>query len=298
MTYQTFVNEVEKRLNEVMNPRNVFCKQSEREKNNGTKRVGIMFNEKSNLVCPVLYLEEAYQAYMESEQKEETFEMILLELCMTYEQSMKNAKKSSERLHEFCQIKDQIIYTLVNRERNKELLEKIPFVPFLDLAIVFKVIVNMNNDEDECATCTVTNEILKKWDCNVERLYEVATNNTKKLMGYTYAPLSSIINQLIPGTIEENESQNWLYIATNDKKMYGAGVILYPNTLKGIANFYNSDFYLLPSSIHEWIVLPTYGHNQEELTEMVRTINATQVMPDEVLSDRAYFYNQATETLE
>ena len=53
-----------------------------------------------------------------------------------------------------------------------------------------------------------------------------------------------------------------------------------------------ADYYVLPSSVHEVMIVPDDGgFDSGELEEMVREINATQVAPEEVLSDHIYYYN-------
>ena len=79
----------------------------------------------------------------------------------------------------------------------------------------------------------------------------------------------------------------------NEAGVYGASTILYPNAVEHIANELNANLYILPSSVHEFIILPeTDGNSLDELADMVQRINKDYVKEEEILSDQAYFYNK------
>ena len=90
-----------------------------------------------------------------------------------------------------------------------------------------------------------------------------------------------------------------MYVATNYEKLNGASVLLYPNLLRDFAEQIRSDFYILPSSIHEVIFVPeSAGMDIEYMKTMVQEINVTQVADEEILSDNVYFYNRACDRVE
>ena len=83
-----------------------------------------------------------------------------------------------------------------------------------------------------------------------------------------------------------------MYVATNVFKMNGACILLYDGVLKKFAEKIGSDFYILPSSVHEVIFVPANGDmDARYLIQMVKEVNATEVAPDEVLSDNVYIYH-------
>ena len=90
-----------------------------------------------------------------------------------------------------------------------------------------------------------------------------------------------------------------MYVCSNTSKINGAGVIFYDGLLRKFADKVDSDFYILPSSIHETLFIPDTGDMDiEYLRDMVRTVNATEVAPDEILSDNVYYYNRLTDRVE
>ena len=95
-----------------------------------------------------------------------------------------------------------------------------------------------------------------------------------------------------------DSAENQLYIATNSDSVLGAGVIMYPGFLKKAAKVLGGNFYLLPSSIHEFLFLPDTGDcDYESLNDMVKTINENEVTLREQLSDRVLYYDCRKEEL-
>ena len=87
-----------------------------------------------------------------------------------------------------------------------------------------------------------------------------------------------------------------LLILTNRSGVYGASAILYEGVLKNIAQRLGSDLVILPSSVHEVILLPYEDERRMEgLERMVREINQTVLPEEEVLSDQVYVYNRETD---
>ena len=99
-------------------------------------------------------------------------------------------------------------------------------------------------------------------------------------------------------SIDGDFADNHMYILTNVLNQFGAAVILYPNVLEEIAMEINDDYYLLPSSIHELVILPRrYSPSTEDIDRMIVEINATQITPDEILSDHSYYYSRLHKSL-
>ena len=105
------------------------------------------------------------------------------------------------------------------------------------------------------------------------------------------------MEQVCQSMISEKDSDlavaKSINILTNTNRTNGAGVILYPNVLKEFAEEMGHDFYIIPSSIHETILLPMLGDDWEALSQMVKEVNATQLAPEEVLSDHVYEYRRS-----
>ena len=143
----------------------------------------------------------------------------------------------------------------------------------------------IQKDETMQATILVEYAHLNTWEITQEELIE----NAKR---YTYLKLpAEFINMKgLLGLVQGKEKQ--MYVLTNKERSLGAGTFLYPGVLKQAEELLGERFYVLPSSIHECILIPEEeGMYQEALTEIVTEINESQVDPKEVLSDQAYFYS-------
>ena len=98
------------------------------------------------------------------------------------------------------------------------------------------------------------------------------------------------MSDLLGGYVEEDEAPVQMYVVTNQSGLMGASAILDKKT---IADYFSgsgiTSFIVLPSSVHEMLLVPEQlSPGMEELNEMVRSINETQVRPEERLTDRAY----------
>ena len=82
-----------------------------------------------------------------------------------------------------------------------------------------------------------------------------------------------------------------MYVLTNAIRQYGAISFLQEGTLQQISEKLQEDFFLLPSSVHEVILVKAAGLCAASLNEMIQDINETNVLPEDVLSDHAYFYS-------
>jgi len=87
-------------------------------------------------------------------------------------------------------------------------------------------------------------------------------------------------------------------VLTNDGRLHGAACMLYPDLLDRIGEKKQDGFYIIPSSIHEVLILDKTGMGTlEEMKGMIREVNAQHVAAEEILSDNLYFYDQQAKTI-
>lgn len=171
--------------------------------------------------------------------------------------------------------KENIIMALVNSEENKELLAHVPNRSLLDLSIIYRIMVEL--PDTTLNSAIITNELADKFELSESKLYDIAKENTPNLM---------------PKVVEYASED--FYILTNKYKTLGASVMLYEDVLADIANEFDNNLYIMPSSIHEIFIVPDYVKGAEELREIVTEANATVVKKNEVLSNNVYFYEKQT----
>lgn len=273
-------------------------------KNNGICLTGLTILKKGFNIAPNIYLESLFERYQEGM----TMESVCREVMDIYEQHKVKQDFDSRRITEFHQVKDRICFRLVNAEKNRELLADIPYIPYLDLAIVFYVLVS--KDSGGTSTVLIRNSFMDSWKTDTQTLYRIAMENTQRIFRGNVQSMGNVMAEMMEAMLDAVDSKEFydmavdtedefMYVATNYNKLNGASVILYPNLLRDFAERIGSDFYILPSSIHELIFVPeSVGMDIEYIKMMVQEINATQVENEEILSDNIYFYNRVHDRVE
>ena len=173
-------------------------------------------------------------------------------------------------------------------------------MPYLDLAVTLLCLVSVHEENDACIS--VKNEHLAMWGMSAEELFSQAKANTPT----TLAPVLTNIADLLPlapmdaePLLPEPGSLSCpMYVLTNRLKLHGAGCLLYEGLLSGIAKKLGGDFVILPSSIHELILIPAaFSPDADVTNDMIREVNRTSVAADEYLSDHSYYYCADTDTV-
>lgn len=202
---------------------------------------------------------------------------------------------------------DKIVCRLVSYEKNSQLLKEIPYIPFLDMAIIFYCLVI--EDENGTGSVRISNQIMEKWGMTVKTLYTVAIRNTERLFPKVFCPLKSMLRSVLEKEVSGNriheipDSYNGIkdcnyceeetpFVLTNKKGVHGAATILYPDCLKDIGKMAETGLYIVPSSIHELLIIPDDGKvSPDGLKKMVEEVNISCVSAEEVLSDMVYYYS-------
>ena len=195
-------------------------------------------------------------------------------------------------LSDYEQIKDRLIMEMVPTGRNREVLEKTPHVEMEDLSVVYRIFLGEN--EQGRNTVLVTDKMLEHYGVSPEQLMADAGENAPKLLQPVVRPLSEVL-----GMPMESGAEDTLYVATVQGMNHGAGVLAYPGFLDDAAEKLGGDFFILPSSIHEVLLMRDEGGiKAKELQDIISSINKNEVMPEERLSDHAYRYDSKAHVFE
>ena len=256
-------------------------------KNNGLHLTGITIRNRESNMAPTIYLDGYFADYKDGR----TMENICKEIVQVYEKNKVQKDFSLEQVTDFKNVKDRICFKLVNREKNAELLADTPYVEYQDLAVVFYILVS--KDKSGITSITVRNSLMDMWGMDADILYYLAKKNTQRLFRGRVLSMMEVMAEIIGDSADAFEDSAFpMYVATNVFKMNGACILLYDGVLKKFAEKIGGDFYILPSSVHEVIFVPANGDmNARYLIQMVKEVNATEVAPDEVLSDNVYIYH-------
>lgn len=260
-------------------------------KNNDTHLDGLTILSPASNLSPTLYLNHYYKAYQDGRSISE-IKNDILKICR---RNNSGANIDFSFFTDYDKVKTQIVFQLVNYKRNQELLQTVPHYRFLDLCIVFHCMVRVLSGT---ATILIHNQHLTNWGITQDDLYALAQQNTPRLLPFAFRDMSDILQELLsdepPASAALDTAVSYpMYVLTNRQKLNGAGCILYQNLLRDFAHRLDSDLYLLPSSVHEILILPAkYSAAPEELSEMVRNVNSSQLSREEILSDHIYYFSR------
>lgn len=278
-------------------------------KNNGVTRTGLFLRKEEEPVGAVVYLDPYYRRWGRGKGEAPIGEVARL-VCEAFPESGRQEIVAAE-FYDFESLRHRIVYRLVSRERNEELLKEVPWVPFCDLAVVFAVV--LRDSAEGCLTFLIYHQHVELWGTDVETVRRAAEENTPRLLPCRFLSFEDLLqgsggfscleggisgragkDRDPAGTSEEEP----YYVLTNEKGVNGAAALLYDGVLREISDRFGRDLVLLPSSVHEVLVIPDKGDlRMEDLAAVVRMINETEVLEEDVLSDRVYRYRRETGTV-
>ena len=285
MEYREFLENVRKEV-ESRYDSNVSVTLNHVMKNNGTELDGITIMEKDKNIAPTRYREGV------------SLKAVVSEIIRIYNQNKNSININADYFENYENVRKTIVYKLVNYQKNKKLLEDVPYKRVLDLAVVFYCLIEQRKGVS--ATALIHNEHLRIWNVTEDEIYNDALKNTPVLLAGSIVPMSKILSEIAGTAPVDNDEkvceytgEDILYVLTNSSRVNGAACILYDNLLKKFANDVHSDLYILPSSVHEVIIVPKKNaFDKSELADMVREVNEQGVSQDEILSDNVYEYNR------
>lgn len=167
---------------------------------------------------------------------------------------------------------------------DRKYFEIMPHKYFLDLVIIYYI--NFNNN----INVKITYNLIDIWNIDEETLYNTAISNLNPI----FHKMNDLLSSLIP--FDYVEADVPMMVITSPEQTYGAATILSPD----IYNFFTENQILFPSSVHEWIAVPckTLGTDVEYMNHMVMEINATELQPQDILSDHIYWLNVSSQKIQ
>lgn len=261
-------------------------------KNNDIELTGVMIMRESDHISPTIYLEGLYEEY----QNGAAIERLAENMMTFYNEHMPDNDLNLDFFMDFEQVRDRIFYKLVSYEQNSKLLEKLPHYRWHDLAIIFYYA--MEEKKIGRASITIHRHHLDMWGQSLDCLYRAARKNMRTGLPELLVSMKELLAQTT-GIELGKDTYLPMYVLTNREKTYGAAALLYSEKMKELADQWQSDLIILPSSIHEVLLLPDDGQNEYDFyRQMVKEVNTTQVEPEEVLSYSLYRYRREKSEIE
>lgn len=161
-----------------------------------------------------------------------------------------------------------------------------------EIDATIKILLPDFNTGDYKASVRVSAEILKRWGKALDEVFQIALNNDSK-RAYQYLDMMNFfIGKVSKEPINKIKSISMITVS-NDTWINGAAIILQKKIMDNLAEIAGSDLVIIPSSIHECIIMPyTEEMKKVDLVEMIKTVNIQEVSPEEVLSDVPYLYKK------
>ncbi len=275
-------------------------------KNNGVILQGLIILTGKRNISPTIYLNSFLEAFAGGV----PLSVIVSKILEIYRSDMPAGNIDMSFFREFERVRSDICYRIVNRNRNRVLLERIPHIDFLDLSICF--FYAYQSDALGTGSILIYNSHMEMWGCSVETLMKLAGENTERLYPWEIHRMEELLSEALPweewearetqsdcpGEEEVAESVP-MRVLCNAQRVYGATCMIYPGVLGTLAEEAGENLYILPSSVHEILILPESEVEDEQyLRDMIREVNGTQVEPEEILSDNLYFYDRLKNRVE
>lgn len=260
------------------------------EKSNGLIYTGVYIKEAENAVSPVIYLDDYYNKWHRNEY---STEYVVNEVIRIYNDIKMNPFVMTDAYNTKEFIIANVFIHLVNTYANINILKRAPSREMFNLSMVYKCAV-MNNEQG-MAAFLITNAILEEVGVTEEELYEAAMQNTKRIFPIVCNTMYDMIGSEIED-VDDLIKNSPMYVMTNEQKNGGAHALIYPEYFEELSSMIEDNLIIIPSSIHELIILPASLANIEEANIMLNTINP-QIDAEDYLGNRVFYYDRENKEL-
>lgn len=204
---------------------------------------------------------------------------------------------------DYSRIKENLFIRICDAARNRELLKNIPHTRIDDLAVTYHILRSI--DAGGMSSMTVTSQMMADLGITKEQLHQDAMENSPHLfppMIENIGIMMRLIDMKTAGLGDEDinvlrktmnqEMQIPMLVVTNREQINGASALFYPGILDQVAEMMGEGYFILPSSVHEWIAVPDReGLDASQMQAMIKDANQNAVTPDIQLGDEAYHYD-------
>ena len=260
-------------------------------KNNGVTLTALNIRKTSQNICPTIYIEPYYREF----EKGRSMADICSSIIDIYRRNGTDDRLTFEKVMDESDVKNNIILRIVNREKNRKLLETVPYVEYQNMAVTFRRVIEVS--DTGISSSGVTNSDMDRWRLDLDTMYRLALANTERLFPPVIKDLFSVLEDRYDYSVSENIGQapdiDELYVMTNEYDINGASVILYDGTLARCADMVDDDIYILPCSVHELLFIRAHcSFGEDYLKNLVHEANRSAITPMEFLSDSIYVYRR------
>jgi len=263
---------------------------TENPKNNGATRTAITMMGPGGGLS--IYLDRYYEGYEDGVMDIDGIAGEVYTQLMEHKDDLKGVDIAG--ISKWEMVEGHIYARLVNAGMNREALAGMPHRQFLDLAVSYYVEMDGIARGDSTAGFLIKNGHMEAWGQDEGGLYQAARSNMRLSGGPVFEDMDKVLQEQLQGGPPPAGLPGLdMYILTNQRKLFGAAEILDGGTLKWIGDKLGGDYVVLPSSVHETLILPSDGRvPYRELADIVWEVNRAQVIMEERLSDHVYLYER------
>ncbi|MCR5733913.1 MAG: DUF5688 family protein [Lachnospiraceae bacterium] len=272
---RNFLSSVEVRISEIL-------------KNNGVCLTGLSIIRQESNISPTIYLNDLYKEYQSGNMSITGAAAMVME---AYEKNRPPVDMDMSFFADYEQVKGMLFCKLINYENNRKLLDEVPYRTFLDLAIVPYCLLRQEALETNGGTATILirNNHLECWNRESDEVLSDALENTRRLQKNRITDIKTVLKDM-SGIMVPDDCM--MYVMTNENKQNGAICMTDTETIAKFSESIHKDLFVIPSSIHEVILVPTDDDKCIDfMNEMVASVNDTELLPEEVLSDHVYYFS-------
>lgn len=311
MTEKEVIDYIVERLKEELPPsyKDAEISVEEITKNNGCTHRHIVVRQEDEPISPSISLENILERTMTPSELDDAVKELSKTVQRAYD-SRENPGEMLDMFQSFDAAKSQVFVKLINAKRNEEVLSQVPYTMVGDLAATYRVKVS-SPDPDRVGSFLVTNFMMHRYGIDKAQLHEAAQTNAMrdvvvKTLGGMVRELQFANNAEVEKAagFPMTEELDTTLVVTNRDLVNGAGVIAFDPIRQHIAAVLDGDYFVIPSSIHETIVMKDESRNEQERTRtakqlsmMVKEVNQTIASPEEFLSNEVYHYDAIKRTL-
>lgn len=226
-------------------------------KNNGRVLKGVRAMNKGDNIAPTVYLSEFFNDLDDTK----TFEVVMSEIKRIF--SAAKPDITSSTISDWNGMKDKVKAKLINYELNKAYLADKPYRRVLDLALCYRL------DLGDGMSAVITNNMMSEYGVSESELNELANAHTD----YTITDFCGMT------------------VVTSQSMMFGSAFLAFADKLKEVSQQFGNKFFIIPSSIHEVIIMPYDEAHKDDFKTMIHDVNSTVLDPQDILSDTLYMYN-------
>lgn len=244
-------------------------------------------------------LKEIYQSVEDGED----IDHAVYKMVNTIEDNISFVKEKEQDVKSFIsdyeKVKDNTYLRLIPGD--SPILKSTPHRMIEDMALVVNVHLDSFSDEHGKSCVVVTKPLMEMYGVDETQLFADAEKNSLANEPIVFKPLLDMVKDLISKDEIPNPEDVGIvtYIATNASGFQGAAVAGYPDFCEKAAEAIGGSFYMLPSSVHEFILIKDDGTPKaKDLNRMIKNVNETVLEPRDVLSAQCYHYDAKAKVLE